>query len=1259
MRCSEAFAVYDGCPNSGDPAIDCPNDKVLAALTVGNLSDRQLRELEGILDRCGCCRERLDAMLGDVVPESFQVSSYAQLAEESRDAGNATTASLPDSRRQLPQQIGPFRVLDLLGEGGFGTVYQAEQREPVRRVVAVKVLKAGMDSREVLARFEVERQALAVMDHPSIVHILDAGQTDSGRPYFAMELVRGQPITEYCDRQRLNLRQRLQLFILVCRAVQHAHQKGVIHRDIKPSNVLVTIVDSQPIPKIIDFGIAKAIARPLTEQTLYTSQGQLIGTPEYMSPEQADTTGLDVDTRTDVYSLGVLLYELLVGTLPFEMKKRRTADFAEFRQVIWGQDPPKPSTRLSAIGKSAIEIAKSRKADPEALRRQIRGDLDWITLKCLEKDRTRRYETVNGLAVELNRYLTDEPVLAGPPSLSYRVMKFVRKHRVGVTAACLVFAALVLGLVGTTWTMLWAMHAEQKASANASLADERLKAVEAARDEADRRAIEADWRSYIANIAAARYSLAEDRSILEIRRHLEACPQQLCNWEWDWLMSESRYAAVLLLGHTSPVLDARYSPDGTRIITASIDGTGRVWSADLGSEELCLAGHDGPVHTASFNSDGTSIVTASSDGTVGVWDAASGKRIGFLNHEDSVNCASFSRDGQQIISASDDGTVRIWHSKSGSEVVVFDDFTSPVRFAAFSPDNTRMVSVSDDDGVEIWNIESRQCTTTMSRNSRWTNSAAFSPNGKRIITVSDERAASVFDAESGEFIDQVGRHAKPLRSAEYNHDGTMVVTASNDGTAVVWDTETGATISRLSAHFRAVTCASFSPDSRRLVTASDDGTVRQVWCVERGVEAMVLGSPTDGPTAERIGRFREPPAAGSPPPPARLPPLFGPPPGPIGGPGFGLGPPGLHEPHRSPRDFSGRPREAPNGDLFMQGGGAIQAVFSPDSQSVAIALNNHSAQIWDVSTGELAAILDRHSGPVLAVAFSADGARIVTGSEDKTARLWDTVAAEQIGVLRGHASAVTSVAFSPDATCIATSSGSTLRIWAKDGFDQISVLKGHTDEIVETAFSHDGARIVTGSMDGMARVWDVQSRELVCTLAEHSGPVMHVEFSPDGRRVLTGSRDNTVRMWDASTGKQLRVIYAHSDWVTTAKFSFDGSRLVTASNDGTARLWDTSTGEDLAVLRGHVGRVRDASFSPDGTRLVTASEDGIAYLWDTDSGDQVAELPQHMGWVSAAKFSPDGSRVVTMTERGTVRVWGDRPWESRRWRWFGRDQDNR
>ena len=358
------------------------------------------------------------------------------------------------SSKAAPDRIGPFQILEVLGEGGMGIVYLAEQTEPVRRRVAIKLIKLGMDTEHVIARFETERQALAMMNHPNIARVYEAGATESGRPYFVMEPVLGVPITEYLDSKRLTIPERLEIFQQVCHGVQHAHQKGIIHRDLKPSNVLVTTVEGKVYVKIIDFGLARATNQRLTERTLFTRTGQLVGTPEYMSPEQAEITAAGVDTRTDIYSLGVILYEIISGMLPFSVKELRRSGWDEIRRKIREDEPSRPSAKASSSGDLGPVLAKRRRTDTTTLVRRLRGDLDWITMKAIDKDPMRRYDTASELAADIQRHLRDEPVLAGPPSATYRLGKFVRKNRLAVGAAALVTLALLGGLVGTT-TMSW------------------------------------------------------------------------------------------------------------------------------------------------------------------------------------------------------------------------------------------------------------------------------------------------------------------------------------------------------------------------------------------------------------------------------------------------------------------------------------------------------------------------------------------------------------------------------------------------------------------------------------------------------------------------------------------------------------------------------------------------------------------------------------------------------------------------------------
>jgi serine/threonine protein kinase len=406
--------------------------------------------------------EQAEQFFAGCAPALRRISETQQKTE----TRSTNLASRPTPQEKLSSKIGPYKLLQKIGEGGCGVVYMAEQEKAVRRRVALKIIKLGMDTKSVIARFEAERQALAMMDHPNIARVLDAGATETGRPYFVMELVYGVKITEYCDQNRLGTEQRLQLFIQICHAIQHAHQKGIIHRDIKPSNILVTMHDGIPVPKVIDFGIAKATEERLTDKTLFTAYAQFIGTPAYMSPEQVELSGLDVDTRSDIYSLGVLLYELLTGRTPFDAKELLKSGVDEMRRTLREREPFSPSAKLHTLGGDELtKTATQRHVEPPRLLSEMKGDLDWIVMKALEKDRTRRYETANGLAMDIQRHLSNEPVVARPPGRWYRLQKLARRNRILFVSGAAVTAALLAGTTTSTWLFLQEREARHRAVA--------------------------------------------------------------------------------------------------------------------------------------------------------------------------------------------------------------------------------------------------------------------------------------------------------------------------------------------------------------------------------------------------------------------------------------------------------------------------------------------------------------------------------------------------------------------------------------------------------------------------------------------------------------------------------------------------------------------------------------------------------------------------------------------------------------------------
>ncbi|HNQ91126.1 MAG TPA: protein kinase, partial [Verrucomicrobiota bacterium] len=787
--------------------------------------------------------------------------------------------------------VGRYRLLQEIGEGGFGLVFMAEQTEPVQRKVALKILKAGMDTREVIARFEAERQALALMDHPHIARVLDAGATESGRPYFVMELIKGIKITEYCDQHHLTTEERLHLFIQVCHAVQHAHQKGIIHRDLKPTNILVTTIDGRAVPKVIDFGVVKAIGQRLTTKTLFTRFEEFIGTPVYMSPEQAEFSGEDVDTRSDIYALGVLLYELLTGRTPFDQETLRGAGLDGMRRIIRETEPVRPSVFLRGSSGGLRELAEQRRADPGALARQLAGDLDWIVMRCLEKDRSRRYATASTLAADIERHLNHEPVTAGPPSRRYRARKFVRRHRIGVVLAASVSLALLLGMVLAAVGFVRASRQRDRAVAAEQQAErERQEAVhQRQRAEAGLRQLELraarDW--------FARDESARGLSLLASLVRQDPADRVVAEWLMNELMHRNHGLPVMPpIVEGDAVTLATFSPDGRRILTASRDNSARVWDASTGEALTPPLRHDptlvkageflAGVHSlvAAFSPDGRRVVTGSIDGAARVWDAATGEPLtpsllhsnwvcwvtfspdgaqvatackdgrgrlwnaltgaclGFeLVHGAWVNSIEFSPDGRMVVTASDDRTARIWEVAQGQAVGPPLSHRGEVTHAVFSPDGTLVATASTDGRARLW-----EAATGLARGQPLVHAGsvlrvAFSPDGKTLATASWDKTARLWDVATGEAMGQPLRHQDVVRSVRFSPDGTRLATASRDKTAGVWDVRTQEPLSEPLRHHHVVWAAEFSPDGRRVVTGSADRTVR-VWQI-RPRQALV------------------------------------------------------------------------------------------------------------------------------------------------------------------------------------------------------------------------------------------------------------------------------------------------------------------------------------------------------------------------------------------------------------------------------------
>jgi WD40 repeat protein/serine/threonine protein kinase len=1090
-----------------------------------------------------------------------------------------------------PQRIGNFRILQKLGEGGMGVVYLAEQERPIRRRVALKLIKLGMDTAQVLSRFDSERQALAILNHPNVAKVFDAGTTEQGRPYFVMEYVAGIPITDYCDRNRLGNPDRLVLFVQVCEAIQHAHQKGVIHRDIKPSNVLVAVEDNKPVPKVIDFGVAKATSQRLTERTLYTEQGVLIGTPEYMSPEQAEHTGLDVDTRTDVYSLGVLLYELLVGALPHDPRKIREAGFREMQRILVEEDPPRPSARLGTLGDGVADVARHHRTDPGSLARQVRGDLDWITMRSLEKDRTRRYASASELGADIRRYLADEPVAARPPSATYRLGKFARKHKVGVAFATAIVVTIVVLGSSTVW--------------QARIAQRRALQVQ-------RQALQVRANSIMASASAVEDPLVKALLLDEIADVPEVKGRLNLGLE----ILNAALPLAVLRGHQGPVVGAAFSSDGSRVFTVSADRTAGIWNTDGTGEAVLLQLHEDELKTAAYSSDGTRLATVSADGTVRIWrtDGAGGPVVlgahEVIEGQPDPWWAAFSPDDSRVVTTAPDGTARVWWTDDTGEPVILRGHEYGVHRAVFSPDGARVGTASRDGTARIWRTDGTGEPIVLRGHEvtrgRYAHSLAFSPDGSRVVTASLDGTRVWWADGTGEPVVLGG--GMPISA--FSPDGSRVVTGSWDGTAHVWDADGKGDPIVLRGHDAFLSDAHFTPDGAHVVTASKDGTAR-LWRAKTGEsiavfqhEGWVYGAVVSPDGTQII---------------------------------------------TTSADGTARVWQSGEGGealIFRGHEDEIANVwFSPDGNRLLTASKDRTARVWRADgTGE-PVVLRGHEDEVWRAAFSPDGSRVVTASLDGTARLWRADGTGEPVVL-AHEDEVCCAAFSPDGSRVVTASlDGTARLWPLDRTREPIVLN-HEAGLTGAAFSPDGSRVVTLSKDGKVRVWpaDGTGEPIVQTCAGVAFWVgLEPAFSPHGTRVVAGYVDGTACVWRADGTDEPVVLRGHQSTVTTTAFSPDGSRVVTASADGTVRVWRADgTGEPF-VFREHAGQTFYASFSPDGSQVVSTSLDATARVWRTDGTGETLVLRHEALGVWRAAFSPDGTRVITVpldkTLGRTMRVW--------------------
>jgi WD40 repeat protein/serine/threonine protein kinase/Tfp pilus assembly protein PilF len=1166
-------------------------------------------------------RERLQQMLAAHEKPQSLLDQFAPVTE----APEGTVTDVIDQRSEQPAMvIGPYKLIQPIGEGGMGTVFMAQQAEPIKRLVALKIIKPGMESRQVIARFEAERQALALMDHPNIAKVLDAGTTgqrderggmrdekkrgdlsdssliphpsslSSGRPYFVMELVKGVPITKYCDDNRLTPRQRLELFIPICQAVQHAHQKGIIHRDLKPGNVLVAPYDGKPVPKVIDFGVAKAMGQQLTEHTLVTGFGTIVGTLEYMSPEQAELNQLDIDTRSDIYALGVMLYELLTGTTPLDRKRLAKAAFTEMLRMIREVEPPKPSTRLSESKDSLPSISVQRQMQPAKLTRMVRGELDWIVMKALEKDRSRRYETANGLSLDIQRYLANETVQACPPSAAYRIRKFARRNRVAIAVAATVAIALIVGALVAAWQARRAIRSEGLAEARLIAANQNFAEAEKQRNAArtqesiakeQRRIAQGNERVARENESLARRSLYASQMNLAQQAWESANParalqlleaqrprfgdEDLRGFEWYylWRLSQGNQRFRLPTLNIDNARPLAYSPDG-KTVASGYGWNVKIWDSSTGDELRQFGPHRTLVGYLAYAPDGKTLAACEGAGLVTIWDLVTGKARATIDSGMS-DSLGFTADGKTLVAGGD--AVRVWDLTRGREEARLRGGDGETFASVAVAPNGTAVAAGGSYNVNVWvRDESNWRILAPIEGHGWLPPVAISPDGR--VLAAGKNSLRLYDMATGKQRAALNGHTGPVYSMAFSGDGKTIGSAGQDRTVRVWDTDTGQQRMAL-AHAGPVNAVAVSPDGKRLAAMASEGI--RVWDVAVENDSMALRHSEGGPTTID--------------------------------------------------------------ESLRHTGGVASVAFSPDGKSL-VSLGAGHRRVWDPTSGRETSHFPAASHGRACLAISPDGAKLLTsGLPDGGFEVWSASGIRE-RILGDHTGLVTDLAISPDGGAAATvSNNGSVVVWdlATHRTRWSTKLGGW---LTAVAFSPDGQNLAVGAQFGVVKLLDPSTGKDRATVQRFELAVTYtwsLAFSPDGKVLATGEREGIVRLWEPATGRLRAALRGHTDSVWCVGFSPDGKTLASASADRTVRLWDVSTGQERMTLRGHRDGVTSVVFAPDGMCLATGSHDGTVRLWRTapnaDARDRLREV------------DPDSSATPQ-----ALNELGDRLWESGR-----------
>jgi serine/threonine protein kinase/WD40 repeat protein len=1065
--------------------------------------------------------------------------------------------------------IGPYKLVEQIGEGGMGTVWMAQQSEPVKRLVALKVIKPGMDSRQVIARFEAERQALALTDHPNIARVLDGGTTDAGRPYFVMDLVRGVPITRYCDEHQLTPKARLELFIPVCQAVQHAHQKGIIHRDLKPSNVLVALYDGQPVPKVIDFGVAKATGQSLTDKTLVSGFGNIVGTLEYMSPEQAEVNQLDIDTRSDIYSLGVLLYELLTGSPPFSRKDLERAGMLEMLRVIREEEPSKPSTKLSTA-EDLPTLAANRGTEPAKLTKLVRGELDWIVMKALDKDRNRRYETANGFAMDVQRYLADEAVLACPPSPGYLLRKFVLRNRVAVGVAAFI-TVTVIGVVGLVIASLNYVN-RRSLAAFIRVQEAHGVAITALNRESRARKAEVEARKQSEQVSAHRqiglasYAWA-DGDIGLVRKLLAQIPFDLRRWEWHYLNRLTRQhlsawqfeqQQVCELGFRGDVILAGLMPKAT---SSPLGRPPRMQKVDL--IELRSGNQVTTLENCPYirlDSDGALLAHPTTG--MGSRVLVRSTRTGDVLH----SFMPTSRGEHHPLAYAEIyvGGGKIAYRVQSSEPLAVGDLASGKTILEIAERPTRMGIIRDgarlfarlDDKLAYWDLTdpaaSPRFVSTPAFSRKWSNSRlAFDPTGHTFATwLHSDASVDLWNAETGAWKVSLGGHPNGVDTASFTPDGSRIATGGGDGIVRVWDCGTGQQLGSYRGLSDFPTHLVWAPDGKSLLSSAQGEVFH--WDTERQQEAITVrrhAFQMAFTTNDRVViKAAQHPLEAIDTATGRLTTL---------------------EPPKLP------------GTMFPLAAGRILFVQSAQGKP--------RLHLHEYPEGGAGRVLDTPDGSgVSSVALSRDGRRLAVGCTTGVVHVWDAERPTHLYTLGPLNDTITAVQFSANGERLAARTGPTRPPPVLLGPEGKNNLPSLIPNLIPPKLDPNKPPTLV--------VWEVSGRELFRRQVKHSDREL-IAFRPDGAELAVPQPGGVIQIFDTEGGRPERDLPVSRDTICSMTYTRDGSRLITGDSIGLVKIWDSAAGYEIMTLGRHMNAVGHVACSPDGCRLVTAGSDAIR-IWD-------------------------------------------------------------